>query len=186
MEDDQIIDLYWQRQERAIRETDHKYGSYCFAIANHILSNSEDSEECVNDTWLRAWNAMPPGRPGRLKLFLAKITRNLSLDKWKYRTARKRGAGATEMALEELQDCIAGTAATEDIIVQKELAESINRFLRSLPERECSIFLRRYFYLDTIKDIAKRYALKESNVLMILSRSRSKLRTYLEKEGYIL
>lgn len=186
MEDNQIIDLYWQREERAIRETDHKYGAYCFTIANHILSNSEDSEECVNDTWLRAWNAMPPDRPGRLKLFLAKITRNLSLDKWKYRTAGKRGAGTMEIALEELQSCVAGTVETEDIIVQKELAESINRFLYALPERECNIFLRRYFYLDTVKEIAKRYALKESNVLVILSRSRSKLRTHLEKEGYIL
>lgn len=186
MQDEQIIDLYWQRDERAIAESEVKYGSYCHGIAYHILANHEDAGECVNDTWFRAWNAMPPNRPGILRLFLAKITRNLSIDKWKAKSAKKRGGSQMEVALEELADCVADTADVEGIVARKELEKVINVFLHSLPERECNIFLRRYFYVEDAAEIAGRYALKESNVLMILSRTRKKLRQYLEKEGYVL
>lgn len=185
MEDDQIIGLYWDRKEEAIRETDQKYGAYCFSVANHILSNEQDSEECVNDTWLRAWDAMPPGRPSCLRLFLARITRNLSFDKYKARAAKKRG-GEMELVLDELEECLAAPDNIEMEISAKELKGCINAFLDSIPERERDIFLRRYFYVDSIGGIAKRYCLKESNVLMILSRSRKRLKAYLGREGYFL
>lgn len=185
MEDSKIIELYFARNEAAIAETDKKYGPYCHAIAYRILQNLSDSEECVNDTWLRAWNAMPPQRPGVLRQFLAKITRNLSLDRWRGANAEKRGGGETVLALEELGECI---SAGGDPATQLELAElkaAIAGFLKSLPERERSIFLRRYFYLEKPEQIAKAYLLKKANVRLILSRTRQKLREYLEKEGLL-
>lgn len=186
MDDNQIIALYFSRAESAIRETEKKYGNYCLSLASHILRDREDAKECVNDTWLRAWNAIPPARPSQLRLFLAKITRNLSFDRLKERLAKKRGGGEVIAALEELQECVSGSSDVETELEFQELTDSINRFLHTLPGRECSIFLRRYFYVEPVGDIAKRYAVKESNVLVILSRTRKKLCAYLEKEGYIL
>lgn len=186
MEDRRIIELYWQREENAILETSKRYGAYCFAIAKHILFNAEDSEECVNDTWLRAWNAMPPQRPGQLRLFLAKITRNLSFDRWKARSAGKRGKGEMAAALEELEECLPAPSDVEAEIAARELADCINRFLLALPERECNVFLRRYFYVESAGEIAALYGLKESHVWVILSRTRKKLKDHLEKEEYVL
>lgn len=186
MDDNQIIALYWNRAESAITETDKKYGSYCLSVADNILSNHEDAKECVNDTWLRAWQTIPPGRPVQLKLFLAKITRNLSFDKWKERYAKKRGGGAFPVVLDELAECISSSCDVEKELEVLELAGSINQFLHTLPKRECHIFLRRYFYAESVEDIAKRYDLKKSNVLVILSRTRKKLRVHLDKEGYFL
>ena len=183
MKDSQIVDLYWQRDEHAIRETDAKYGAYCFTVADRILSDSGDAEECVNDTWLRAWNTIPPQRPVCLRMFLAKITRNLAFDKYKSKTAVKRGGGILTTAFEELEECIPDRSFD---FSQKELAESIRFFLSSLPERERDVFLRRYFFTENISEIAKRFHLKESHVSVILSRTRTKLKSYLEKEGYLL
>ena len=186
MDDSQIVELYCHRDENAICETNRKYGAYCFTIAENILSNGEDAEECVNDTWLKTWNSIPPQKPALLKLFLAKITRNVSFDKYRKKVTSKRGGGEIVFAIEELEDCLSSSADVESEICQKELKSTINRFLHSLPERDCNIFLRRYFYVESTSEIAARYGLKENNVLLILSRTRKKLKSHLQKEGYII
>ncbi len=183
MDDRQIIELYNQRDEKAISETSDKYGSYCFAIAYNILSNEQDSEECVNDTWLRTWNAIPPQKPNCLRLFLAKITRNLSLDKYKAMNRDKRG-GKLTVALEEIEEFVPDAIGVESAIEEQEFMDAVNRFLRSLPEREGNIFIRRYFYVDSTEQIARRFGLTEGNVLRVLSRTRKKLKKHLESEGY--
>ena len=183
MDDSAIIALYWAREERALEETSAKYGSFCRNIAFHILCNSEDTEECVNDTWLRAWNAIPPQRPAILSAFLGKITRNLSLDRYRVDRAAKRGGGQLPVALEELGDCIPHLDNVEDQISMKELSRLLDRFLRSLPERDCCVFMRRYWYVESTREIARRYEMAEGSVKSILHRTRQKLRNYLEKEG---
>ena len=184
MEDSQIVELYWQKNADAISETANKYGSYCFAIAENILHNSEDSEECVNDTWLRAWNAIPPQKPAVLRIFLEKITRNLALNRFHARNAEKRGGGEIALVLDELGECLGG-ADTETAYEAKELRQCIRRFVRSLPEREGNVLARRYFFAEPVADIAKRYGLSENNVMVILSRTRKKLKAHLMKEGYL-
>ena len=186
LEDSKIIDLYWARKEQALAETDAKYGSYCRTIARNILRNFEDTEECVSDTWLHAWNSMPPQRPGILSAFLGRITRNPSFDRCKYQQAAKRGGGALPLALDELGECIPASGRVEHELEQKELAAAIDRFLRTLPERECSMFLRRYWYVDSVQSIAARYAIKENTAKSILFRTREKLRRYLAGEGIIV
>ena len=183
MEDSKIIDLYWARKEQALAETDEKYGSYCRTIARNILRNFEDTEECVSDTWLHAWNSMPPQRPGILSAFLGRITRNLSFDRCKYQQAAKRGGGALPLALDELGECIPASGRVEHELEQKELAAAIDRFLRTLPEKDCNLFLRRYWYVDSISVIADRYGMKENTVKSILFRTREKLRKFLGEEG---
>ena len=185
MEDTKIIDLYFARNETAITETDQKYGAYCRSIAWNILKNHEDSEECVSDTWLRAWNAMPPQRPRVLRQFLAKITRNLSLDRFQAGHAQKRGSGEVPLALEELKECVgSGDPATD--AERKLLEELIGQFLQQLSQRDRGVFLRRYFYMESHKDIAARYGMKETNVRLCLSRTRQRLREYLRKEDFPL
>ena len=184
MEDAQIIELYFQRKEEAIKETDSKYGSYCFAIAENILHNTEDSEECVSDTWLAAWNAMPPQRPTVLRMFLAKITRNLSFNRFHVRNAEKRGGGEIHLVLEELAECIANESDTENEYIAKELEQSVRLFVRGLPEREGDVFVRRYFFTEPVAVIAKRYHMTDNHVMVVLSRTRKKLKAHLEKEGY--
>ena len=183
LEDSKIIDLYWARKEKALAETDTKYGSYCRNIARNILRNFEDTEECVSDTWLHAWNSMPPQRPGILSAFLGRITRNLSFDRCKYQQAAKRGGGALPLALDELGECIPSAQRVEYALEQKELAAAIDRFLRTLPEKDCNLFLRRYWYVDSISVIADRYGMKENTVKSILFRTREKLRKFLGEEG---
>lgn len=185
MEDAQIVELYWQKNADAISETANKYGAYCFTIADNILHSTEDSEECVNDTWLHAWNAMPPQRPNVLRMFLAKITRNLSFNRFSARNVEKRGGGEIILVLDELGECLASGADTEATYEAKELRQCIRHFVRALPERDGNVLVRRYFFADTVADIAKRYALTESNVMVILSRTRKKLKAYLLKEGYL-
>lgn len=184
MDDLQIVELYWQRNESAITETDSKYGAYCFAIAHNILHNKEDSDECINDTWLNAWNAMPPHRPGRLRMFLAKITRNLSFNRYHASRAEKRGGGELPLVLEELAECLASETDVENDLVLKELGECIRLFVRALPERDASVFLRRYFFTEPVWEIAKRYGMTENHVMVILHRIRKKLKAHLIKEGY--
>ncbi|MCM1027832.1 MAG: sigma-70 family RNA polymerase sigma factor [Roseburia sp.] len=185
MEDRQIVELYWQKNMSAISETADKYGAYCFQIANNILQNAEDSEECVNDTWLHAWNAIPPKRPDALRMFLAKVTRNLSFNRFQAKNAGKRGGGEIPLVLDELAECLAGGANVEAAYEAAELEECIRRFVRSLPERDRNVFLRRYFFTEPTAAIAKRYGLTGNNVTVILSRVRKKLRLKLMKEGYL-
>ncbi|MCM1190701.1 MAG: sigma-70 family RNA polymerase sigma factor [bacterium] len=186
MKDTEILDLYWARDELAIRESQAAYGNYCYSIAWHILYDREDSDECVNDTWLRAWNAIPPNRPGRLGLFLGTITRNLSLDRWKERRTMKRGGGEMPVALDELAECIPDARSTEDAVETAELERLINGFLHSLPERDCNVFLRRYWYMEEYGEIAGRYSMNLNTVKTSLFRTRKKLRRFLEKEGVVL
>ncbi len=180
MQDRDIIELYFARDERAIAQSSDKYGSYCFGIAHNILHNRQDAEECVNDTWARAWNAIPPACPKLLGQFLGGITRHISLDR--YRRNQKRYE--TTVALEELQEVLASDVDVTTEVEQCAMIEAIGRFLWALPERESNIFIRRYYHFDGVRDIAKRYGLTEANVKKILSRTRGKLREYLEKEGY--
>lgn len=186
MEDEQIIALYWNRDEHAIQETERKYGTYCRSIARNILHSEEDSEECVNDTWLRTWNTIPPQRPGKLSAFLARITRNLAFDRFKAQNAQKRGGGEMEAVLEELGECVGATASAESHYFAKELSAAVNLFVRDLPEREGNIFMRRYFFTESMDQIGKRYGITVNNVTVILSRCRKKLREHLQKEGYTL
>lgn len=185
MEDSRIIELYWMRNSDAIIHSKEKYGSYCFTVANNILGNYEDSEECVNDTWLHAWNAMPPHRPTALRMFFAKITRSVSFDCFKRRCAQKRGSGEITAVLDELSECIAIETDIEDELITKELGECIRLFIRTLPEREGDIFLRRYFFTETLEQISRFYSLTPGHTAVILSRTRSKLKVLLIKEGYL-
>ncbi len=183
MEDGQIIELYWQRDADAIAETAAKYGAYCFKVADGILHCAEDSEECVADTWLRAWNAIPPQRPGALRMFLAKITRGLAFDRFRAGNAEKRGGGELPLVLDELAECLPGVEDVEAVCEERELGQCIRRFVRELPERDGNVFVRRYFFAEPIAAIAKRYGLRESHVSVILNRTRKKLRAYLVMEG---
>ena len=185
MDDSQIIELYLQRNTDAVSETAKKYGTYCLAIAERILHNTEDAEECVNDTWLQAWNAIPPQNPNVLRLFLAKITRNLSFDRLNSKNAKKRGGGEIALILDELEECIGGGTDPEAAYEEKELRQCIRLFVRTLPEREGNVLVRRYFFAESVAEIAKRYGLSENNVMVILSRTRKKLKAHLKKEGYI-
>lgn len=183
MEDRQIIALFWDRSEKAISETDHKYGRYCHYIANHILQNEEDAAECVNDTYLRAWNAIPPQRPNHLRTFLGKIVRNLALNRWEQKSAEKRGAGQIPQVLEELSECLSSGDSTEQIIDQIVLRDLLNEFLASLKPDARKIFVRRYWYMSSIQEIATAYGMTESKVTVTLCRTRQKLARLLEKEG---
>ena len=183
MEDKEIIDLYFDRSETAISQTAVKYGNYCYHIAYNILSDREDSEESVNDTYLAAWNNMPPRRPNVLSAFLGKLTRYISLDRWKARTAYKRGGGEVALSLEELEECLPGGENPEKAFAKKEVLRCINGFLEALPETERKVFVRRYWYLDSTQAIAQRFGFSQSKVTAMLHRIRGKLRKRLEKEG---
>ncbi len=182
--DSNIIELYFARDEQAIGLTAERYGSYCFTVADNILKNIQDAEECVNDTYLRTWNTIPPTRPASLKHYLAKITRNLALSRWRQNHADCRGGGQISMALDEMEEFLADTREPASEADRAALSDCLNRFLRGLSRRDCDIFLRRYFYMEDTDTIARRHGMKTANVLLILSRTRSRLRTYLEKEGF--
>lgn len=183
MDDRQIIALYWTRAEQAITETAKRYGRYCHAIAYNILHSRDDSEECVNDTWMRAWEAIPPHRPERLDTFLGKITRNLALNRWEKAGAEKRGGRQTALALEELRDCMPEHESVETALDSMALTDVLNRFLASLPRDSRRMFMQRYWYLRPIKAIAAEFNASESKVKMILLRARNELKQMLEKEG---
>ena len=184
MEDILIIDLYFERNEQAIAETQNKYGRYCYCIANNILANEQDSEECVNDTYVKTWNAIPPQKPNNLKLFLARITRNLAFDKVKNETRKKRGGNNLELALDEVSEIISDGESVEAELESKEFMKRVNSFLYMLPSRDCNVFVSRYFYLESMESIAKKYGLSVANVSKILSRTRVKLKDFLNNEGY--
>lgn len=185
MDDQRIVALYWDRDEAAIAESDKKYGKYCRYIADAILHSDPDTEECVNDTWLGAWQSMPPHRPQRLGVYLGKITRNLAIGRYARDHAQKRSA-PTALVLDEVEEFL--PAADESLPLSEELAlkEAINRFVGALPRQSRVIFVRRYFYLSPIKEIAESLGLSESNVKVILLRTRSKFRAHLEKEGIVI
>ncbi len=184
MDDQQIVQLYWDRNEQAIPATATKYGAYCTSIARNILGNHEDAEECVNDTYLNAWNSIPPHRPNTLSTFLGKITRNLSFNRYKHNRAEKRGGGQLPLVLDELADCITSTDSVEKEMEQQELTKTINDFLQTLSTNKRNIFICRYWYTDSIADIAVRFKMKESAVAMTLSRTRNKLCNYLIERGF--
>ena len=186
MEDERIIDLFWKRDEQAVYAAMGTYGDYCHVVASNVLSNPADAEEAVADTWLRAWNSIPPQRPAQLKHYLAKITRGLALDIYRAQNAAKRGGGQVALALDELAACLPAAGTPEREYDARELEQTIAGFVKGLPARDRKVFVRRYFFLETAAQIGAQYGLRESNVLMILSRTRKKLKQYLIKEGYDL
>lgn len=182
MNDNEIIELYFARNEDAIKASEEKYGAYCLSIAENILADKEDAKECVNDTWLAAWNSIPPQNPRHLKLFLARITRNAAYNKYRGKEAKKRGNGEISAVLDELEGILA-SSDMDTHIESRALSESINSFLATLEVRERGIFIRRYFFVESTADIAARYGVSRANVLAILSRTRKKLKKHLDKEG---
>ncbi len=186
MEDKKIIQLFFERSETAISETAEKYGKLCHNIAYNILYNEEDSEECVNDTYMKAWEVIPPQIPEKLAAFLGKITRNLAISKYRYNSSQKRGSGQVAFALEELAECIPDKNSTEQAISDKLFVEQLNAFLAELPTEKRKVFMQRYWYMRPISEIAEDFSISESKVKMILHRTRNKLKEFLEKEGIIL
>ena len=185
MDDKSIVDLYFNRDEEAITQTDRKYGRFCYSIAYNILTNQEDAEESVSDTYMTAWRTIPPRRPSVLSPFLGKITRHISIDRWRERSAYKRGGGEMPLALEELEDCIAGLQDVETEYQRKELIRAYKKFLDQLPVTERRVFLSRYWYVDSIETIADRYGFSQSKVKSMLHRTRIKLRKQLAEEGLL-
>ena len=178
--------MYWERDQNAITETEIKYGNYCTSIAINILGNNEDAEECVNDTYMNAWNSMPPHRPTMLSTFLGKITRNLSFNRYKHNYADKRGGSEISAVLDELSECVSGNSNVEQEIEYKELVKAIDSFLDTLSPEKRSIFVCRYWYTDSISEIAKQFHMRENTVSMTLNRIRLKLKNYLIDGGYEL
>ena len=183
MNDKNIVDLYFNRDEEAIAQTDKKYGRYCYSIAYNILTNKEDAEESVSDTYMTAWRAIPPRRPSVLSTFLGKITRHISIDRWRERSANKRGGGEVTLALEELEDCVAGLQNVEMEYERKELIRAYVKFLDTLPVTERRVFLCRYWYVDSVEAIAEKFGFSQSKVKTMLYRTRAKLRKQLAEEG---
>ena len=187
MEDAQILDLYFARSEQAIKETDLKFGRYCLTIAYNILHNNEDSEECKNDTYIKAWNAIPPKKPENFRAYLGKIARNIALNMYEYMHRKKRDVNSTEAILDELSECIPDPGsdvekAAESMIIR----DSINDFLGTLSADNRKIFVRRYWYASPIEEIAQEYGFSVSKVKTCLMRTRSKLKKHLESEGIIV
>lgn len=181
MEDSEIISLYWNRSEDAIRETDKKYGKLCRRIALNFLFDNEDAEECVNDTYLGVWNAIPTAKPQIFSAYICRITRNLSLKKYEYIHARKRNSTAA-IPLEEIEECISDNGESE--YEDAALSDCINRFLDSISPDCRNVFIRRYWFFDSVREIALRYRISESKVETMLFRTRNKLRVFLQKEGF--
>lgn len=185
MEDKQIVEQFWDRDPQALVHSQEKYGAYCSCIARNILGNEEDAKECVNDTLLYAWNAIPPARPEKLQFYLATVTRNNALDRYRKDHAQKRGGGVINTAMEELAECMSDGDSPQELYQAKELEMTINRFVRSLPARDGNIFIRRYFFLESPAEIGRRYSMTNNHVTVSLSRTRAKLKKYLEKEGFL-
>ena len=182
MEDQQIIKLYWDRDEAALSATEQSYGAYCFQIASRILQDPEDAKECVNDTWLKAWNSIPPQKPQRLAAFLGKIARNLALDRYRRQNAQKRAAGQTALALEELEECIPACGGVEQHLDELALTKAIGDFLAHYPQKEQRIFVGRYWHLYSVSQLAEAYGIGKSRAASLLHRMRKKLKLHLEKE----
>ncbi len=183
MKDEKIIEMFFERTEEAVSAVSEKYGVYCRTIAKNILKNEEDAEECVNDTFFRVWNSIPPEKPKNLCAFVGRITRNISLDRLKRDSAQKRGGGIREAVLSELEECIPDKTNVEAQFDENEFLNFINAFLYSRPEEKRNIFIRRYWYLQPVSQIAESYGIGESKVKSILFRMRKEMKKELEKEG---
>lgn len=184
MDDSRIIQLFWDRDPCAVEAAAAQYGGYCTAIARNILGRDEDAEECVNDAWLAAWNAIPPHRPAMLSTFLGRLTRNLALNRRKHDRADKRGGGETDLALDELAEILPDRDTVERELDRRALSAAINAWLGGLPEKKRRIFVCRYWYFDSVADIASRYGMRENAVSVILNRLRADLRRYLTERGF--
>ncbi len=184
MDDKSIVDLYFSRNQEAIIQTDKKYGPYCYSIAYNILTNKEDAEESVSDTYMTAWRTIPPRRPSVLSTFLGKITRHIAIDRWRERRASKRGGGEVPLVLEELGDCISGMQDVEMEYERKEILKAYVKFLDTLPITERRVFLCRYWYVESVETIADKFGFSQSKVKTMLHRTRAKLRKQLVKEGF--
>ena len=185
MEDTEIVGLYWARDQRAVRETEEKYGRFLTRLSANILGDDRDAEECVNDTYMAAWSSMPEHRPERLGAYLAKLTRRLSLTRLRARLTQKRGGGETEAAVEELAEILPSEEDTERAVETAELARTLDRFLDGLPARERSLFLRRYFGFEALAGLARDAGISQGAVKQSLRRTRLKLRAFLEKENWL-
>jgi RNA polymerase sigma-70 factor (ECF subfamily) len=183
MDDNAIINLYNCRDESAIAETASKYGSYCTKIAMNVLRNRQDADECVNDTWLKAWNAIPPQVPAVLSCFLGRITRNLALNVYNAGVAKKRGGEDIPLIFEELEDCVRSRHSTEEEFDARETKKHIDEFLKTLKDEPQTLFIRRYWHAESIAEICKRFDMSESKVKSMLARTRQKLKVYLEERG---
>lgn len=183
MEDSAIVDLYWQRSDDAIQESQRKYGNYCHAIAYKLVGDHRDAEECVNDTWLQAWNLMPDKRPKLLSSFLGGICRGLAISLYRTKTSKKRGGGEIPLVLEELADCIPSKSDPQREYQDREFAAAISRFVSRLPETERRVFVARYWYLASVEDISRRAGFSVSKTKSMLLRIRDRLREYLREEG---
>ena len=185
MDDLEIIELYFCRDEKALTETARKYGNYCYTVAFSVLNSMEDSKETVNDTYLELWNTIPPERPTVLSAFISKITRRLAIGRWRKNTAVKRGGGEFEATLDELSECISNNANVEKIVEGKLIVSTINEFLKKLPDTERNVFICRYWYADSVKSVAKQFGFSESKVKSMLMRTRTKLKQKLAEEGLL-
>ena len=185
MEDTDIIQLYWARDEGAIAATDEKYGTLCRSLSHNILASREDAEECVNDTWHRAWNTMPPQRPGSLRAYLARIVRNLSIDRWRAKRSQKRGEGMEALVL-ELEDCVPAVQSAEAEFEAKETAAAIDRWLDTLSREDRVAFVRRYWYGERVDALAGQCGCTPKQMAGRLFRLRGGLRRALEREGVSL
>ena len=183
MKDNEILNLYWNRDENAIKLTAETYGKYCYSVAYNILHNNEDAEECVSATWVTAWNSIPPHRPNRLSTFLGKLTRNIAINRYKQMHTQKRGEGQVDIALTELEGCVSSHMDVEQVTDEMVLTEALERFLRAQPRIDRNIFIGRYWHLYSITELAKAYNMSESKVTSMLFRMRNKLKIHLEKEG---
>ncbi len=181
MKDNDIVELYWKRSESAVTQSQKKYGGYCSVIAVNILGSKEDTEECVNDTWMKAWNNIPPVRPSRLSVFFGRITRNLAIDRYRRNKAEKHGGGQTALCLEELAECVGSSGEFSDDLILK---DAINCFLHELSPDRRRIFMLRYWYMYPIKEIAEKINTSEGAVKMSLQRTRGSLKKFLEEEGF--
>lgn len=186
MQDERIVALYWQRDEKAISETERKYGHYLTKIAYNFLFDLEDCKETVNDTYLKAWNSMPTHKPSVLSTYLGKITRQLSIDVFRTRNRKKRKPSEYAISLSELEDCVSGSETPERSVNLKMLAEAINAYLSTLPAEARNTFVGRYYFADSIREVADYYGMSEPKVKSMLYRTRQGLKEYLEKEGYEL
>lgn len=183
MEDKQIVELYWKRDQSAISETQQKYGRLCHYIAYNILGDNEDAKECENDTYVRAWDSIPPKRPNILSAFLGRITRNIAIDTYRRNNAKKRGNGEYSVIADELGAVLVSDENVEHVVEDITIKNALNQFLEHLPVNNRKIFMRRYWYMGSIKEIARDFSLSESNVKMTLLRMRNDLKAFLEKEG---
>ncbi|MCR5135868.1 MAG: RNA polymerase sigma factor [Oscillospiraceae bacterium] len=183
MEDDAILSLFRERSENALSETEAKYGRLCYSVAYRILEDSQDSEECVNDTWMQAWNAIPPEWPRKLSAWLSRVTRNLAVSRFREKHAEKRGGSEIPLILDELAECLAGGTEPERELERKELAAAINGFLAGLKQEERDLFTARYFYAASHKELAERTGFSIPKIKTVLHRNRVKLMTYLKEEG---